>query len=154
MIKIGKPAAVRRVLFGEPDREFNKKFLEEQKQEMDRQQEALWNFDFVNEKPLRGRYIWERILPKNVIQLPESPCTKSDSEDDEDREGPQTAPSVEDVPCPVVKIVRPVPQKRKRDSNSQQSTLTGKFNFPTLLIFCCVWFFTPLYTKHVWTPGP
>ena len=130
-------------MFGEPDREFNRKFLDEQKAEMNRQAQMLWNFDFKNEKPLNGRYIWERILPQNMIQLPESPCTKSDSEDSdsEDREGPQLAPSdgkQEDVPIPVVRIVRPVPQKRKRES-SQQTTVTGKLtSFLSIYLFFAI----------------
>lgn len=49
---------VARVLFGPPDHEENMRFVRRELAKGQREASERWNFDFVNEKPIPGRYEW------------------------------------------------------------------------------------------------
>ena len=49
---------VKRVLFGPPDHEANRRFVEEELAKGQREMSERYNFDFINGQPLEGRYLW------------------------------------------------------------------------------------------------
>lgn len=56
-------SSVRRNLFGIPKKVAspNKEELDEQLNDMAKKSSEEWNFDFLNELPLTGRYVWQRV---------------------------------------------------------------------------------------------
>uniref|UniRef100_A0A6M2DLB9 Putative cyclin-dependent kinase inhibitor n=1 Tax=Xenopsylla cheopis TaxID=163159 RepID=A0A6M2DLB9_XENCH len=54
-------AKIRRNLFGPVDHEFNRKFVTEELFKIQSQAAEKWSFDFVNERPLPGRFKWEKV---------------------------------------------------------------------------------------------
>jgi len=52
---------VRRCLFGPVDHAVVSFNLQEEMESIRKQQEDKWNFDFVNERPLPGRWEWEKV---------------------------------------------------------------------------------------------
>ncbi|XP_066456114.1 cyclin-dependent kinase inhibitor 1 [Eleutherodactylus coqui] len=57
----GGSEKVCRNLFGEVDHEQLKRDFEANMNEMLEEAKCTWNFDFVNETPLEGDYVWERV---------------------------------------------------------------------------------------------
>lgn len=57
-------AKARRNLFGPVDHEFNRRFVAEELAKQQALAAEKWSFDFVSEKPLLGRYKWERFGAK------------------------------------------------------------------------------------------
>lgn len=59
--KFNKGASARRCLFGPVNHEENQRVLREQLALQEKESRNRWNFDFVNEKPVEGKYRWEKV---------------------------------------------------------------------------------------------
>lgn len=53
--------SVKRSLFGPVDHEEAMSFFQKEFAKMEQEKMRQWNFDFVNGKPLRGPYKWEKV---------------------------------------------------------------------------------------------
>jgi len=51
----------RRCLFGPMDQEANRRFINEEMEDIYKAQEKKWNFDFRLERPLPGRFLWQPV---------------------------------------------------------------------------------------------
>ncbi|XP_069801635.1 cyclin-dependent kinase inhibitor 1 [Dendropsophus ebraccatus] len=85
----GGERKVRRSLFGEVDHEQLKKDYEAAMSSTLEEAKRTWNFDFVNETPLKGDYVWERVedpyqettgengdSPPSLVTVQELNCSK------------------------------------------------------------------------------
>lgn len=92
---IPEKSKVARVLFGPPDHEENMRFVRRELAKGQREASERWNFDFVNEKPIPGRYLWQ--APNKDHS--EVNCSKSLSKEsagkEPDGEGENVRPSSE-----------------------------------------------------------
>lgn len=58
----GRARSARRCLFGPPDPEKTRDFLESETERLEGESRAKWNFDFVSERPLDcGRFVWTEV---------------------------------------------------------------------------------------------
>lgn len=61
-----KLTTVRRNLFGFYERKDAGQLLEKQVVDMAKQSQQQWNFDFINELPESGRYVWQKVRSCDV----------------------------------------------------------------------------------------
>lgn len=116
--------SVRRVLFGPPaDPAETRAWLDRQLCAAAAADSRSWNFDFVNERPLRDsptdRYAWERVCP---------PTPPTDDDDQQQQEDQATAAD-------------PLAEQQRRDGKQRQSKVTGKNRCPTLVRAFVFFFF-------------
>ena len=76
---------IKRALFGPPDPEANRRFVEEELAKGHREMAARYNFDFLNGQPLEGRWKWEPVTGPSVGKenVASSTATTAPSERDE-----------------------------------------------------------------------
>merc|ERR1719323_1806238 len=72
---------VKRCLFGRGNTEENIKFAKRELEKALEDSKKRWNFDFANEKPLDGRFVWQTPpYPKILISKNEASETATNSE--------------------------------------------------------------------------
>lgn len=60
--------SVKRSLFGQVDHEEVMTFFEDQLAKMYADNMQRWNFDFVNEQPIRGSFSWEKVASADILR--------------------------------------------------------------------------------------
>lgn len=63
----GSVANVRRNLFGPVDHDENKRLLQQQMEKLSKEAKDKWNYDFLNDKPIDGRFEWKEA---DISQVP------------------------------------------------------------------------------------
>ena len=80
-------STVKRCLFGRGNSEENIKFAKRELEKISEDSKSRWNFDFQNEKPLDGRFVWQtspypkQQIKSNIITNNSSSHTTSSSDD-------------------------------------------------------------------------
>lgn len=70
--------SVRRSLFGPVDHQETMSFCQKELAKVEAEKRLKWNFDFANERPLKGNFKWEKVekikpCSKSVVLLVKSP---------------------------------------------------------------------------------
>lgn len=111
-------SSVKRSLFGPVDHQEAMSFFQKEICKIQSEKSKQWNFDFINEKPLKGAYKWEKI-PSNSPQIVSKRTYKVTK-----LKSPRK--------CPLRNLKRSL---IKHDSvNRRQTTITGELSFSLLLL--------------------
>ena len=62
-------SSVKRSLFGPVDHQEAMSFFQKEISKMEKEKMNQWNFDFINEKPLKGTYKWQKVTGNSPPQL-------------------------------------------------------------------------------------
>ena len=131
-------STVKRCLFGRGNSEENIKFAKRELEKINEDSKSRWNFDFQNEKPLEGRFIWQTSpYPKpsksNIINNSSHTTSSSDISAEENSENlhPEKIPpivhtsssSVEQSTCDQpAAAAAPLPEENSSISTSDSSS--------------------------------
>lgn len=104
--------SVKRSLFGPVDHQEAMSFFHKEFAKMESEKMKEWNFDFINEKPLKGNFKWEKVQPTTqVISKMTYKVTKLKAS----------------RKCPLRSLKRS--HRDCVNSDSRQTTITGKLSF-------------------------
>ena len=133
-------STVKRCLFGRGNSEENIKFAKRELEKINEDSKSRWNFDFQNERPLEGRFVWQTSpYPKpiksntiNAISNSSNTTSSSDiSEENSENLHPEKIPpppkhtsssSVEQSTCDQPAAAAPLPEENSSISTSDSSS--------------------------------
>lgn len=99
----------------ESNQNFANNFIEELKRQRNEMTQK-YNFDFENEIPLEGNYVWERIEPIQISTASRSQVNLAADETERDGDDEEPAAVVEENQS----TVESTPQKKVNEQNHQQ----------------------------------
>ena len=121
MVDCKAASAVKRCLFGEPDHAHVRAELVKQLSQIIQQDSEKYNFDFVNGRPLEGRFEWEKVEPAESAETTNDPPADL---------AERLHLSRSDIVTPEKKVSQRCSKSKTRTckskSEGRQLTLTGK----------------------------